>query len=397
MKARVLTALWITMIVMYLERVSMSFAAPAIMSSLSMTPSTFGVVLSSFGIGYIIAMIPGGLIADKWGVRPALIFGTFSWGILSGLTGFASTLVAFVTTRLCLGLAEGVVAPCIYKTIGDTFETKHRAGAIALVLTAVMLGPAFSGPVVSAIVTTYSWQASFLILAVPAFLGAYLNFVLLPKRQRVSPQTPLKRGSFLPVLGRPELWIVSLSNFATDIAQWGFFAWMPSYLALERHIDLKAVGWFGGMPYVAGLFGMILFGWLGSSRLHVYRPQIVAAAYVAAGVSLFAAYEATSLPMAIAGLCSAGFFMFGAVPPKGAIVIELAPEEHRAGFVGVNNTAGQLGGAAAPAIIGFMVGATGTFAMGFTLMSVALIAASVCMLALMPFLSKARQVATAAP
>lgn len=60
-------ALWFLALVNYLERVAMSFAGPSIMSSLAMPAAEFGVVLSSFGIGYMLAQIPGGLVADRWG------------------------------------------------------------------------------------------------------------------------------------------------------------------------------------------------------------------------------------------------------------------------------------------------------------------------------------------
>ena len=64
MKTRVIAALWYLLLVNYLDRVAMGFGGPAIMKSLSMSPADFGLILSSFGLGYLLAQIPGGVIAE---------------------------------------------------------------------------------------------------------------------------------------------------------------------------------------------------------------------------------------------------------------------------------------------------------------------------------------------
>ena len=391
--AGVVFALWLMILVNYLDRVAMSFAGPAIMKSMSLTPAEFGIVLSSFGIGYCLAQIPGGLLADKWGARALLIIGPILWAIFTGATGLVSTLAGFVIVRVCFGMSEGFSNSSVYKTIGENFESKQRARALGICSTAIALAPAFAGAFVGKLVGAYGWQTMFLLMMVPSLLVALVNYWLIPAKPATSLAPPVSSepgsdedASFRHVLGRRSLWVLSLAAFAWNIGYWGYLGWMPSYLALGRHIDLKTIGALAGIPYVFAFFGLLFGGWLGTA-LHRYCPQLVVGCFLATGLSLFFAYQAETLPLALTGLSSAAFFLFGSHGPIGKIVLDLAPERHRATYVGVFNTSGQLGGAIAPAVIGFLVSATGTFASGFGFMIAALCVAAACFFALIPFLA----------
>lgn len=403
-KVRIVAAIWFIALVNYLDRVAISFAGPSIMADLQMTPATFGIVLSSFGLGYILALIPGGIIADKFGARPVLVIAPLTWALFTGLTGLVATFAAFVVVRIGLGFSEGLFSPSTYKVIGAHFDNKSRAAVIALIFSALALGPALGGPLVGSLIGAYGWQTMFALMAIPALLAALAGFVLiprdLPRDQVAEPENPVPLldpqeddASLREVLRRPSLWFLSISNMATDIAQWGFLGWMPSYLVMARGIDIKSSSQLSGIPFIAAFFGLMLGGWLGTTKFHSHRAQLIIVFYLAAGLSLFLAYQASTVMLAVAGLSSAAFFMYGALAPKGAVVIGLAPERSRASYVGIYNTAGQIGGASAPAIIGFMVSATGAFAAGFGFMVIALCVAAACMVALIPYVSPPRSAA----
>ena len=81
---------------------------------------------------------------------------------------------------------------------------------------------------------------------------------------------------------------------------------MPSYLALQRHLDLKALGVAASVPYVFGFVGILLFGWLGSTVLYRVRAPMIAAGYLCAAASLYLAYTADRIEVSLAGLCGGG-------------------------------------------------------------------------------------------
>jgi sugar phosphate permease len=374
----IIGALWFLGLVNYLDRVAMSFAGPFVMKSLHMSPADFGILLSSFSVGYVLAQAPGGLIADRLGARVILVVGPMLWALFTGATGLVATTAAFVAVRLLFGLSEGLSNSAMYKVVGENFEAKERSRVLAISTTAYPLAPAFAGALIGKLIITFGWKVMFMILAGPALIAALACYVLLPAPtvgQFVLPI--LNKPLFRAVLAKPSLWLLSLAAVAWNINYWGFLGWMPSYLALARHIDLKAVGPLGGVPYIFGFLGMVGVGWLGSGPLHRFCTRLVIGCFLGAGLSLYLAYEASSVQLSLIGLSGAAFFMFGGSAPIGKILLDMAPASHRGAYVGVYGTVGQIGGVVAPVIIGLLVTATGSFASGFSLLEGSICVAAV--------------------
>lgn len=378
---KVLGAIWVFQIVNYLDRVAISFAAPSIMTSLKMEPQEFGLVLSSFSVGYMLAQVPGGILADRWGARPLLIGAPMLWALFTGLTGLAAGLVGFIIVRACFGVSEGLSNTACFKVIGDNFTSQQRTNAVALWVTSFAIAPAFAGPVVSMLLTQFGWQAVFVVLAVPALGTALINYFCIPKdNAQVVTAATRQTVPLVQLLKQRSLWVIGFAYMCFNIAYWGYLGWMPTYLASAHHIDVKSIGWLGAIPYVFALFGLLLAGRLGSTVMYRHRPQLLSATYLLAAISLYFAYSADTLPQSLIGLSAAAFFLYGGLSPFGAIVLELAPENARAAYSSGVTTLGQIGGAAAPGIIGYLVGSSGNFASGFAFMVAALLVAAVSLL-----------------
>lgn len=383
-KIGIIAALWFLNLVNYLDRVAMGFAGPFIMKTLHMTPAEFGIVLSSFSVGYLLAQVPGGVLGDRFGARALLVVGPIFWAIFTGMTGFVATVLGFAVVRFLFGLSEGVATPSLYKIVGENFEVKQRSRVLAICSTAFPLAPVFAGALIGKLILAFGWKAMFMILAGPALLVALACYILLPSRtpQAKSRDMALPAApSFAAVLGRRSLWLISLASLSWNLTYWGFLGWMPSYLALARHIDLKSVGALAGVPYIFAFVGMLSIGWLGSGPLHRFCERIVITCFLGGGCFLYLAYDASSLALSLVGLSGAAFFLFGGSGPIGKILLDMAPESARAAYIGVYSTVGQLGAVIAPVAIGFLVTETGTFASGFTLMELALGAAAVMLVA----------------
>jgi MFS family permease len=394
----VVSALWILFLVNYLDRVALSFAGPSIMKSLHMTPTDFGVVLGSFGIGYLLAQIPGGLLADRIGARAMLVMSPLLWAVFTGLTGLATTIAVFVAVRVCFGFSEGLSNTSAYKVVGEHFAPKGRARAVAINNTAIPLAPLFAGVLVGKLVGAYGWQMMFFLMTIPAVLAAIASFTLVPaKPTYVSKPEDIPGGenaTLRQLFAMPSLRILSIACFAWNIPYWGYLGWMPSYLALARHIDLKSVGLLAAIPYGFAFLGMVIFGWLGSTVLHRRCAELIGVCFLAAAGALFFAYQADTLTYCLAGLSATAFFLFATLGPVGKVALDLAPERRRAAFVGIYNTMGQMGGIVAPPIIGFLVNRTGSFAAGIGFMIGASVVTTLCFIALSKY---TRRAATPAP
>jgi len=374
---QLIVSLWLLNFINALDRVAMGFAGPAIMKSLALSPSAFGVILSSFGVGYFLAQAPSGFLADRWGVRPLLIGGPILWALFTGMTGLVSTLASFVVVRFFFGISEGLTGASTYKAVGDSFASKDRARTLAICTTALAVAPAVAGPLMGLLVTSWGWQVAFFVLAIPSLITAYVMYRTIPARA-TTPQAKKAAQSLPPLwqtLKQPRILLLAAATFCWNVPYWGFSSWMPTYLVQARHLDLMSAGFIAGVPYLFAFAGMIFGGWLGS-RFHRYCAHIVTGAFIVAGFFLIFAYRADTVVLAVVGLSGAAFCLFGATGPIGKVGLDLAPEHQRGAFIGLIVMVGQLGAICAPAVIGFLVDWAHNFAAGFGFMIAALWAAA---------------------
>jgi MFS family permease len=390
-KLTIIPTVWFLILVNFMDRMAMSFAGPTIMQSLHIAPDEFGLILGSFTVGYILTHIPGGLIADRIGARPLLIFGPLFWAIFSGATGLVSTVIGFIVARFFLGVAEGMFTACYYKVIGDNFEKTQVGQVFSICSSAVAIAPAFVGAIVGWLIQDYGWRSMFYAMAVPALVAALGAYLFIPDKQKKvdASQPAAEQRALRDILALPSVWVIGIIFFTFHIAYYGYLGWMPSYLALGRHIDLKSAGPIGAIPYVFAFFGMIAAGRLADTWLKDWRPHLVAALCLGAVLGIAIAYQADALPMSVIGLSIAAFGIFGLLSPLGAVALELAPPESRAAYVGTFSTVGHFGSIAAPVVIGFMVAASGTFASGFVFMALSIGVSALGALILVPV--KARE------
>lgn len=399
---RIVAALWFWMFVNYLDRVAISFAGPAIMQSLSMTATSFGVILSSFSIGYMLAQIPGGLLSDRWGARIVMVAGALFWAFFTGLTGIVSTIAGFVVVRGLFGIAEGLSTPSLHRVIGDEFEPQQRARVFGIIFTGLALGPLVAGPIVGALVHAHGWRWMFLLLVIPALLAALGNYLSLPRYRAQAPHgcdTPVleeQRGrgfqSLTTTMRSMSFWTFSIFSFCYTMSFWGYLGWMPNYLAMERHIAVASLGFWAGVPYFFAIIGQLLGGWLGTGLLHRHRAPLIGSFLLCAGISLYIAYQAKDLLQSVAALCSTAFFLYGCQPSIGAVTQDLAPERFRATYYAITSTLGEFGGIVAPLAVGYLVTESGAFSSGFGLLVLALCVAAGCILSLTPTLRKRQRV-----
>jgi sugar phosphate permease len=374
----VLALIWLMMFVAYFDRINITVAGPALVKALDLAPAAFGLILAAFTFGYALMQIPGGVLADRFGSRPLLIFALVFWSVFTGLTGLATSFAVLIVVRVLFGLGEGLENGAQFKLIGDYFSARERSSANAVFLTALSLGPAVAAPLAAWLVVHTGWRQLFFWFTLPGLLVAALLFVLLPRTAPpASPQTASapSRG-WRNALRNGTSWLAFAAYLCFNVAFWGFIGWMPSYLNTSRHIALAQLGFVASTPYLWGFAGTIVVGWLGSTLFARHRPALVGIAYLLAGASLYVAFSAEGVGQSITGLSCAAFFLYGGFGPFWAIALDLIAADMRGSFTGFVNFGGQIGGFFAPIVVGAIVTQTKSFSGGFAFMIAALLLAA---------------------
>ena len=80
-------------VLLWADRTNFSVAAAAWAKDYGWTPSTIGMMLSAFSLGYLIMQPVGGWVADKFGARRTLAGAMAGWSLWVLLTPVAPTVL----------------------------------------------------------------------------------------------------------------------------------------------------------------------------------------------------------------------------------------------------------------------------------------------------------------
>jgi MFS family permease len=133
------------------------------------------------------ASLPFGVLADRV-TRTRILGGAIVfWGAAMIWSATAPTFGQLLVARLFLGAVTAAAGPIVASLVGDWFAAAERGRIYSYILSGELVGAAIGFSVTGGI-ATLSWRAAFVILALPAFVLAWLIFQLRePARGGTSP------------------------------------------------------------------------------------------------------------------------------------------------------------------------------------------------------------------
>src|SRR5271156_3671496 len=100
-------------LVNFIDRSAISFVIEPLKKEFHFTDTQFGMILSAFGVGYVLLTVFGGWLGDVWGTRVVWPLAAIAWSLCVGFLGFASGFWSFIWLRFFLGVAEGPHFPAM--------------------------------------------------------------------------------------------------------------------------------------------------------------------------------------------------------------------------------------------------------------------------------------------
>ena len=133
------------------------------------------------------ASLPFGVLADRVTRTRVLGGAIVLWGAAMIWSATAPTFGQLLVARLFLGAVTAAAGPIVASLVGDWFAASERGRIYSYILSGEFIGAAIGFSVTGGI-ATLSWRAAFVILALPAFVLAWLIFKLPePARGGTSP------------------------------------------------------------------------------------------------------------------------------------------------------------------------------------------------------------------
>jgi len=378
-----------SVMVLYIDRGSLSIAAPVLSSELALSPTQLGILFSSFFWSYAPFGILSGWLVDRYRINWVFGFAYFIWSVATLGTGFASSMSSLIFLRLLLGAGESASYPSYSRIIERDFPADRRGLPNALVDAGAKIGPAlgilFGGPLVA----HYGWRALFFILGSGSLVWLIpWTFSALRDSEKNTASCALRatgRFGVLDILKQRDAWGTFIGNFCCNYAYYFLLTWLPIYLVTERHLSMEMMGIVGSIPFWGSAASSVVAGWAsdrwiakGASATRVRKTFVVTG--LAAASLILPAGMTPNLTVSI-GLLVIVYLAFGLFSSNHwAITQTLAGREASGKWTGLQNAIANLGGVIAPFLTGLILSKTGSFFLAFLSSALVVLIGAACYL-----------------
>jgi len=384
---RVLPFAVLTYFFCYLDRINVGFAALTMNKDLGLDPATYGMAAGAFFWGYVLFEVPSNIILEKLGARLWIARIMVTWGIVSGLTAFATGPYSFMAIRFLLGLAEAGLFPGFVLYFTYWFPNAHRARINSGFTLALPIAVASGAPVSTALLGLdglfglRGWQVMFIFEAIPTVLIGIVAFFYLTDRPSEARWLTAEQKSWLDgtLAGErrhietqhgigmlrsffdPKVLLLSLNYIGIVTASLGLLLFLPQIIK-QLGVTNMQVGWVTMIPYIFGAISMVACGWI-SDRVGDRRWSLFTTCVISV-VGLVFAGMTVGTRWSLVGIVIAAIGFYGTKGPFWSMPTMFLTGPAAASGLAWINSIGNLGGFFGPTIVGWAKQLTGSFAGG---------------------------------
>ena len=174
----VLIALALSVLVIGIDLTVLNVALPTIGPALHASTTDLQWFVDAYSLVLAAALLPAGVLGDRLGRKTMLIVGLVLFCVTSAACAYAGDSGWLIGMRALLGLSAAAIMPLAMAVLPVLFTPDERPRAIAVMMTATMLGYPL-GPVLGGWLLTRFWWGSVFLINVPVALLAVLAVVLL--------------------------------------------------------------------------------------------------------------------------------------------------------------------------------------------------------------------------
>ena len=347
----------------YIDRQAVYAVLPLIQADIHLSDTQAGWLASAFMIVYMLAALPIGYWADRYGRVLWISLGSGLWSLATGLSAFCGNFAALFSARAAVGIGESCYGAISPSFVCEQYPPEKSGMVMALFSLAIPVGSALGYMGGGILGQKYGWRSAFLILGIPGLILAALASRLTDPKNSIPLKSKETEKSVRKNLGLlfsiPSYALATFSGAAITFALGGFAVWIPSFFHRQWGLSVGKAGiTFGAITVLSGIIGTYFGGWL-SQRLLKITPKSY---FLISGLGLF-----IGMPLAILSLSASRFssalwllfiseiFLFLNMGPLNAIIVTVTPLSERSLAFGANMLIIHgLGDAISPTLIGYV-------------------------------------------
>ncbi|WP_244818241.1 MFS transporter [Caballeronia sp. Lep1P3] len=387
---RVLIWLVIGGIINYLDRASLSIAAPGMIHDLGLTRTQIGLLGTVFAWTYAVMQLPAGWIIDRFGAKKAYAIGMIWWSVATWLTGVVGSVSGLIVMRVLLAVGEAPCWPTSAKITAAWFPAKERGFATGIWDSSSKWGPALAPALLVALMIAFGWRSLFHVTGAIG-IGFAILFLFLYRNPMQSKRLSRKELEYIEAGGGGHERSLANSNLKwgslfTHRSIWGmilgyfcaiwlwnlFLVFLPLYLLDRFHISLAQMGVYASVPWFGGAAGEIVAGWVATKLVDsgVASPMgakrmLIACCSIGAAVCAVALPFTQSMMVTIVLMTIGLAFIAATIGNAWALAGDIAPPSMVGSVSAIQNFGGYFGGAFSPVVAGFIVDHTGSYSLAF--------------------------------
>lgn len=377
----ILISVWLTFLISFVVRLSWSSVMPIVNEALHFTPQMGTSYLSAFYFGYALAVLPGGILADRIGYRKTILVSLLSMSIVTALMSTIDSYTYGWILRFLLGIASGPVQASCLSALGDHFGPNQRGAAVGIFMSCTSFGITTVNLYAPVVATYYGWQMAFLVTAALPLLVLLLSYFTVRKpsddilAQRAVEDGILERAEKLSlkdnlrhILQNRNIKFLAIAGFFATGTTWGVTQWANLYMVKQLGVTAIYAGQVMSAFGTAALIAKPTIGIL-SDLLPIQKNHLAALVMFlfAPALLLFASTTNPDLLFIVGPILGVGAFMHSAL--TNALVVQSAEPHLRGTTAGFVNLFNQIGVMLAPMLLSQVLTFTGNYQ--YALMSIA--------------------------
>jgi ACS family hexuronate transporter-like MFS transporter len=268
------------LIVNYLARNTLSVAAPTMMAELQISTQQYSYIVVAWQVCYAMMQPVAGYILDAIGTKIGFAVFALAWSLACASAAMATGWQSMAFFRGLLGLTEAAGIPAGVKATTEWFPARERSVAIGWFNIGSSIGALCAPPLVVWCILHAGWQWSFVVVGVigTAWTLLWSVFYKHPRDQKMLTdverdyilsgqeakylEAATRKASWRQIVRSRNFWSIAIPRFLSEPAWQTFNAWIPLYMATERHMNLKEIAAFAWLPFLAADIGCVLGGYL---------------------------------------------------------------------------------------------------------------------------------------
>jgi ACS family D-galactonate transporter-like MFS transporter len=371
--ARVALLLSVSVLINYVDRGTLSIAAPILKDDLHLSPSQLGILLSSFFWTYAAFQIVSGWLVDRFEVNWLLAMGVLVWSAATLTTGLVRGFALLLTARLVLGVGESVAYPSYNKIIAKHFRASHRGRANGLISAGWAGGPALGTLVGGLLMAHVGWRLFFVVLGAASLLWLFPWIQWMPKGPGLPTAKAARPATILEILLQRSAWGTFAGLFCFNYLWYFLITWLPFYLVRQRGFSLQTMSLVGGAAFLALAISVVSFGWLADRWIATSNnptrvlKTLCGGGLALASVSFVIVFLVADHTIAMAILIFSCISLGMCSPNLWTMTQILAGPQTAGKWAGLENFCGNLAGIIAPIAVGVILQRTGEFFWAFAI------------------------------